>query len=177
MTGTGLTLHGVAHVFLARTGQAWEDLEARYRQDSLAQVGARLGDEQFNRTYAKGMTLIPDEAFRLALGFCPPPRTRGSRQNRQAWPSYRPGNGNWSSWSPAAPPTRRSPPSCTSASAPSARTWTGSGTRPAAGAEPTSPAWPYRPAWSSPPVGRRCRRAGRRTEVCASFKSMSDHAV
>ena len=32
-------------------------------------------------------------------------------------------------------------------------------------------------AWSSPPVGPRCQRAGRRTEVCASFKSMSDHAV
>ena len=32
--------------------------------------------------------------------------------------------------------------SCTSASAPSAPTWTGSGTRPTAGAAPTSPASP-----------------------------------
>ncbi len=67
------TLHGVAQVFLARTGQAWEDLEARYRQDSLAQVRAGLGDERFNRAYAKGMTLSPDEAFRLALGPSAPP--------------------------------------------------------------------------------------------------------
>ncbi len=71
-------LHGVAQAFLARTGQAWEDLEARYRQDRLAQVRAGLGDEQFDRTYAKGITLSPDEAFRLALGptdpqsFAPP---------------------------------------------------------------------------------------------------------
>ncbi len=62
------TLHGVAQAFLARTGQPWEVLEARYRQDSLAQVRTGLGDEQFNRAYAKGMALSPDVAFRLALG-------------------------------------------------------------------------------------------------------------
>jgi tetratricopeptide (TPR) repeat protein len=40
-------------------------------------------------------------------------------------------------WSPRAAPTPRSPPSCTSASALSGPTWTGSGTRPAAAAAPT----------------------------------------
>jgi hypothetical protein len=40
-------------------------------------------------------------------------------------------------WSPRAAPMPRSPPSCTSASARSARIWTGSETRPAAAAAPT----------------------------------------
>jgi hypothetical protein len=58
-------LHGVAQAFLDRTGEPWQDLEVRYRQDSLAEVRAHLGDEQADRAYAKGMTLGPDEAFRL----------------------------------------------------------------------------------------------------------------
>jgi predicted ATPase/class 3 adenylate cyclase len=66
-------LHGVAQALLDRTGEVWQDLEARYRQDSLAQVRAGLGDEQFNRAYAKGMTLSLDEAFRLAHGPPAPP--------------------------------------------------------------------------------------------------------
>jgi hypothetical protein len=41
---------------------------------------------------------------------------------------------SWSGWSLRAAPTPRSPPSCTSPSALSAPTWTGSGTRPAAAA-------------------------------------------
>ena len=40
-------LHGVAQAFLDPTGQPWEELEARYRQDSLAHVRTRLGQEQF----------------------------------------------------------------------------------------------------------------------------------
>ena len=62
-------------------------------------------------------------------------------------------NANWSRWSRGATPTRRSRASCTSRCARSARTWTGSGTRPAAAAGPTSLAWPSAPAWSSPDVG------------------------
>ncbi|MGH3202279.1 MAG: ATP-binding protein [Streptosporangiaceae bacterium] len=61
-------LHGVAQAFLDRTGEPWQDLEVRYRRDSLAEVRAHLGDEQADRAYAKGMTLSPDEAFRLILG-------------------------------------------------------------------------------------------------------------
>jgi predicted ATPase/Tfp pilus assembly protein PilF len=61
-------LHGVAQAFLDPTGQPWEELEARYRQDSLAQVRARLGQEQFEPAYASGMALNPDQALDLASG-------------------------------------------------------------------------------------------------------------
>jgi hypothetical protein len=68
-------------------------------------------------------------------------------------------DGNWSPCSPRAAPTHRSPPSCTSASAPSVRTWTGSGIRPAAATALTWPAWPSVPDWSNParPAGARPR--------------------
>ena len=61
-------LHGVAQAFLDPTGQPWEELEARYRQDSLAQVRARLGQEQFEPAYSSGMTLSFGEALDLASG-------------------------------------------------------------------------------------------------------------
>jgi predicted ATPase/class 3 adenylate cyclase len=61
-------LHGVAQSFVDRTGQPWEVLEARYRQDSLDQVRARLGQEQFERAYSGGMAFSSDEAFDLASG-------------------------------------------------------------------------------------------------------------
>jgi tetratricopeptide (TPR) repeat protein len=59
-------LHGVAQAFLDRTGLPWEELEADYRRDSLDQVRARLGQEQFERAYAEGMALSPDKALDLA---------------------------------------------------------------------------------------------------------------
>jgi len=61
-------LHGVAQAFLGRTGQPWEDLEARYRQDSLDQVRAHLGQELFGQAHAEGMALSFDEALDLASG-------------------------------------------------------------------------------------------------------------
>jgi predicted ATPase/class 3 adenylate cyclase len=61
-------LHGVAQAFLNPSGQPWEELEARYRQDSLDQVRAHLGQEQFGQAHARGMALSPDEAFSLASG-------------------------------------------------------------------------------------------------------------
>jgi predicted ATPase/class 3 adenylate cyclase len=61
-------LHGVAQAFLDRSGEPWQDLEARYRQHNLAQVRAHLGDEQFDRAYAQGLALSPDEALPTALG-------------------------------------------------------------------------------------------------------------
>ena len=61
-------LHGVAQAFLDRSGEPWQNLETRYRQHNLAQVRARLGDELFDRAYAKGMALSVDEALRTALG-------------------------------------------------------------------------------------------------------------
>ena len=51
--------------------------------------------------------------------------------------SSAPGSRNWSPGRPGPDERRRSPPSCTSASASSPRTWTVSGTRPAAAAAPT----------------------------------------
>ena len=59
-------LHGTAQAFLDRTGQPWEELEARYRQDSLDQVRAHLGQEQFEQAYAEGMALSFDQALDLA---------------------------------------------------------------------------------------------------------------
>jgi len=66
-------LHGVAQASLDRTGQPWEELEARYRRDSLDQVRARLGREQFERACAEGMALSLGEALDLASGKAPQP--------------------------------------------------------------------------------------------------------
>jgi predicted ATPase/class 3 adenylate cyclase len=62
------TLHGVAQALLDRTGNAWQDLSARDRRDSLDQARAQLGDEQLERAYAQGMALSLDQALGLALG-------------------------------------------------------------------------------------------------------------
>jgi predicted ATPase/class 3 adenylate cyclase len=62
------TLHGVAQAALERGGHRWQQLEARYRRDSLDQVRAHLGQEQLERAYARGMALNSDEAFDLASG-------------------------------------------------------------------------------------------------------------
>jgi len=61
-------LHGVAQALLDRTGLPWEELEASYRRDSLAQVRAQLGQEQFERAHAGGMALSFGEAFDFASG-------------------------------------------------------------------------------------------------------------
>jgi predicted ATPase/class 3 adenylate cyclase len=61
-------LHGVAQAFMDRTGHPWEELEARYRRDSLDQVRAHLGQEQFERAHANGMAHSSDEALDLASG-------------------------------------------------------------------------------------------------------------
>jgi tetratricopeptide (TPR) repeat protein len=61
-------LHGIAQAFLDPTGQPWEELEARYGQDSLGQVRAQLGQEQFERARATGLALSLDEALDVASG-------------------------------------------------------------------------------------------------------------
>jgi len=66
-------LHGVAQAFLDRAGEPWEELEARYRRESLADVRARLGADEFDRAYAEGMALSVDEALDLARGKLRPP--------------------------------------------------------------------------------------------------------
>ena len=59
-------LHGIAQVFLDRTGESWQEPETGYRQDSLNQLRSTLGEEQFERAYAQGQALSLDQA--LALG-------------------------------------------------------------------------------------------------------------
>jgi predicted ATPase/DNA-binding XRE family transcriptional regulator len=61
------TLHGVAQTFVDRMGSPWQEFDARYRQNSLAQARASLGDEQLERAYAHGMVLSLDQALDLAL--------------------------------------------------------------------------------------------------------------
>jgi predicted ATPase/class 3 adenylate cyclase len=66
-------LHGIAQSFLDRSGQPWQDPEARYRHDSLTQLRAHLGGEPFDRAYRSGMTLPADQALQSALGQPPQP--------------------------------------------------------------------------------------------------------
>ncbi len=66
-------LHGAAQAFHDRTGWRWEEGEARYRRESLGQLRARLGDEQFQQAYARGMALTLEEALDLASGKALPP--------------------------------------------------------------------------------------------------------
>ena len=61
-------LHGVTQAFLDPTGLPWEELEARYRRENLDQVRAHLGQEQFERAYARGLALSCDEALYMASG-------------------------------------------------------------------------------------------------------------
>jgi predicted ATPase/class 3 adenylate cyclase len=65
-------LHGAAQAFLDQKGSPWQQVEARNRRDSLAQVRAHLGDEQLERAYAQGMTLSLDQALDLALNTAGP---------------------------------------------------------------------------------------------------------
>jgi len=71
-------LHSVAQAFLDRAGEPWEELEARYRRESLADVRARLGDEQADRAHAEGMAFSVDEALDLARGQLTAPQPQGS---------------------------------------------------------------------------------------------------
>ena len=61
-------IHGIAQAFLNRTGLPWEDLEARYRRDSLDHVRAHLGQEQSERVHAEGMALSFSKALELVSG-------------------------------------------------------------------------------------------------------------
>jgi tetratricopeptide (TPR) repeat protein len=68
-------LHGAAQALLDQTGAPWDTFDTG-RQESLDQAGAALGDEQFQRAYARGMALSFDQAIDLALDEIPiPPST------------------------------------------------------------------------------------------------------
>jgi tetratricopeptide (TPR) repeat protein len=59
-------LHGIAQATLDRTGEPWQEPEALYRRESLAQVRAHLGEDQSERYYARGLALSSDEILDLA---------------------------------------------------------------------------------------------------------------
>jgi predicted ATPase/class 3 adenylate cyclase len=59
-------LHGIAQALLDRTGEPWQEPEARYRRESLVLVRAHLSEEQYERHYARGMALSSDEILDLA---------------------------------------------------------------------------------------------------------------
>ena len=65
-------LHGAAQALLDQTGVPWDTFDTRYRQESLDQAGTALGDEQFQRAYAHGMSLSFDQTISLALDGIPP---------------------------------------------------------------------------------------------------------
>jgi len=65
-------LHGIAQVFLGRTGESWQEPDARYRHDSLHKVRSALGEEQSERAYTHGKALSLDQALDLALGTAQP---------------------------------------------------------------------------------------------------------
>ena len=60
-------LHGIAQVFLDRTGECWQEPETHYRHDSLNKVRATLGEEQLERACTQGKALSLDQALDLAL--------------------------------------------------------------------------------------------------------------
>jgi predicted ATPase/class 3 adenylate cyclase len=66
--GRAAELHGIAQALVERTGEPWQEPEARYRLDSLGKVRTSLDEEQFERAYASGMALSLDQALDLALG-------------------------------------------------------------------------------------------------------------
>jgi DNA-binding CsgD family transcriptional regulator len=70
-------LHGSAQVFQDRTGVSWDEFDVRYRQDSLAQARAHMGDEQLERAYAQGMALSLEKALDLAFS------SEAVRRNRE----------------------------------------------------------------------------------------------
>jgi len=61
-------LHGAAQALLDRTGVQLEPLDDRYRQESLGQARAAIGDEELQRAYARGLALSLDQVIELALG-------------------------------------------------------------------------------------------------------------
>jgi predicted ATPase/class 3 adenylate cyclase/DNA-binding CsgD family transcriptional regulator len=69
-------LHGSAQAFQDRVGIPRDEFDERYRQDSLAQARARMGNERLERAYAEGMALSLEKSFDLALPGEAGPRDR-----------------------------------------------------------------------------------------------------
>jgi len=60
-------LHGAEQALLDQMGKRLRPFDARRRQESLDRAAAALGEQQFQRAYAHGMTLSFDQAIDLAL--------------------------------------------------------------------------------------------------------------
>jgi predicted ATPase/class 3 adenylate cyclase len=60
-------LHGIAQAVLDLTGEPWQEPEARYRRESLAQARAHIGADRSERGYARGLALGPDGFADLAF--------------------------------------------------------------------------------------------------------------
>jgi hypothetical protein len=134
-----VTVWAASDTFSQQGGIEDLDTDPWVRRGQEARRNAReaLGPDRARAAEQRGAAMSPATAaeYALLLTAPDPPPPAGPGPGRRAGSA--PGNRNSSPWSPRAAPTRRSPPSCTSASAPSAPTWTGSGTRPAAAAAPT----------------------------------------
>jgi predicted ATPase/transcriptional regulator with XRE-family HTH domain/Tfp pilus assembly protein PilF len=68
-------LHGASQALQDQTGVQRGKLDYRYRQDSLGQARAALGDERVDLAYACGMALSLGQVIDLALGAAVPPGT------------------------------------------------------------------------------------------------------
>ena len=61
-------LHGFADAFLGSSGEPWQDPEHTFRQQSLDEARAHLGDTGFEAEYGRGTRLDLRSAVGLALG-------------------------------------------------------------------------------------------------------------
>jgi predicted ATPase len=61
-------LHGFADAFLSSSGEPWQDPEHTFRQQSLDETRAQLGDTGFEAEYGRGTRLDLRSAVGLALG-------------------------------------------------------------------------------------------------------------
>ncbi len=62
-------LHGFADAFLGSSGEPWQDPEDAYRQQSLDNARAHLGDVEFEAAYGRGTRLDLRSAIDLASGW------------------------------------------------------------------------------------------------------------
>ena len=112
------------------------DADAHRREDALRDAWQVLGPDRARAAETARRGDEPGHRGRVRPD-ADRPRPAASPGGTGNGPAQRPGTGAGHPGRPGPHRRRRSPPSCTSASAPSARTWTGSGTRPAAAAAPT----------------------------------------
>ena len=89
------------------------------REEVLSTVRQALGPARARAAEQRGAAMSLDTAAEYALMLTDPGPQHPSHRDPR---SSAPGSGNWSPWSPRAAPTRRSPPSCSSACAPCAPT-------------------------------------------------------